>query len=29
MILPIPQTELNQNTQMRKEDGSMDQNEGY
>lgn len=29
MILPIPQTELNQNTQMRKSDGSMDQNEGY
>lgn len=29
MLLPIPQTELNQNQQMRNADGSMDQNKGY
>jgi hypothetical protein len=29
MLLPIPQTELNQNTQMRNADGSFDQNAGY
>lgn len=29
MTLPIPQTELNQNLQMRNADGSMDQNPGY
>lgn len=29
MRFPIPQTELNQNTDMRTENGAMDQNEGY
>ena len=29
MRFPIPQTELNQNTDMRTESGEMDQNEGY
>lgn len=29
MLFPIPQTELNQNTDMRTGDGAMDQNEGY
>ena len=29
MLFPIPQTELNQNSDMRTENGAMDQNEGY